>query len=99
AMIKFAHERAPYQREHIARYFNLDGPHELTVDLSQTDGGFIRVNSIDILESTPGITVNPYPWQGSYFEGIPVTIRAVEYPGFHFVKWLGVELPDDKEVT
>ena len=37
--------------------------------------GYIRINSLDIKSDTPGVT-NPEAWTGTYFKGVPITIKA-----------------------
>ena len=61
-----------------------------SVNLSiEIDKGYIRINSIDINEKTPGVK-NPAQWSGVYFEGVPVTIKAIPKAGYKFEKWEGV---------
>jgi hypothetical protein len=97
-MEAFAQKRPYHQRQHIQEYFNLEGQTEITLDISG-DHGYIHINTIDILESTIGISSTPYPWTGIYFKGVPVTVRAVAKPGYKFVKWLGADVPDTEEIV
>jgi hypothetical protein len=43
---------------------------------------------VDIVKTTPGVSENPYPWTGQYFQNQPVTLTAKVNPGFTFVRWL-----------
>lgn len=77
------------QRNHISDYFDLNQLLELTLDVSDTDHGYIQINTIDINESTPGLESSTYPWTGLYYAGVPVTITAKAKPGYTFVAWEG----------
>jgi len=81
----FAETRPQYVKEHIMNNFGLSGTVEVHLETDQ-DMGYIRINSIDIIEDTPGV-MDPGAWTGVYFHGVPVEISAVPYPGFRFVKW------------
>jgi|GEM_PF-1977649 len=37
--------------------------------------------------------MNPYPWEGDYFAGLPIELEAVAEPGYRFSHWEG--LPED----
>ena len=97
-MRRFASERPHYQRQHIADYLQLKAQHEISVNVTGHEQGYIRINSIDLIETTKGVSANPYPWKGIYFEGIPVNLQAIANPGYRFVKWVGAELPDSDQV-
>ncbi|MDG5766203.1 CotH kinase family protein [Balneolales bacterium ANBcel1] len=89
-LIPFALQRPGNVRNHLREHFNIDGQLNLTVDISDEAAGHIRVNTIDITPETAGVNNNPYPWTGSYFRGVPVTVKAKPAPGFAFVRWEGV---------
>lgn len=50
----------------------------------------IRINTLDITPSTPGIPDKPYPWKGIYFSNIPLTLEAVPGENEIFLHWAGV---------
>jgi autotransporter-associated beta strand protein len=83
----FLQARPAAVRGHIAGKFGLSGTADLTVDVSDTSQGSVTVNTIKIDPSTVGVSTNPYPWTGSYFQGVPVTVTAVPEPGYRFVSW------------
>jgi len=56
---------------------------------TDTTRGYLKINTIDIKASTPGIK-NPDSWTGLYFTGVPVTISAVAKEGYVFDHWEGV---------
>jgi hypothetical protein len=97
-MKRFVNERPHYQRQHIAEYLQLNDQHEISVTVTGHEQGYIHLNSIDLIETTEGVSANPYPWKGIYFEGIPVDLQAIANPGYRFVKWAGVVLPDNDHV-
>ena len=74
-------------RSHIAGKFGLAGTADLTVDMAGADQGSVTVNTISIDPSTPGVGTNAYPWTGTYFRGLPVTVTALPKPGYRFVSW------------
>src|SRR5690625_7792929 len=47
----------------------------------------VMVNSTLISPDTPGVSDNPYPWTGTYFQGIPVTLKAPDSPAAVFSHW------------
>lgn len=87
ALLARSDEHPDRQRDHIADYFSLTGETEVTVDVSDEAHGYVKLNTIDILPATPGIPESPFPWQGTYFENVPITFTAVPYPGFAFTGW------------
>ena len=98
-MIKFALERPSFQRDHIREYFNLGDDVSITVSVEDPAHGFIRVNTLDILPSTPGIPDDPYPWTGEYFHGVPLRIEAVPARGYRFSHWSAGDSRDESVLT
>jgi len=90
-LIAFALERPGHARQHLKDFFDVEGEHEITVDISDPSMGSVRVNSIPIIGETPGVASNPLPWAGTYFAGIPVTISAEALPGHRFSHWEGID--------
>jgi hypothetical protein len=91
-MVDFAIQRPQHQRQHIRDKFGIPGDFSLTVNVSDPAHGYVRVNTINLLDSTPGVAADPYPWTGIYFQGVPVELEAIARPGYRFVGWQG--LPD-----
>ncbi len=85
--ITFAQQRSPYIRDHIRGKFGLPAQHDLTLNVSDTAGGYVKVNTIEITASTPGVDTMPYPWTGIYFQDIPITLTAFTQPGYTFSHW------------
>jgi hypothetical protein len=96
-MTRFARERPYYQRSHLREYFNLGEDVSITVSVDDPGHGHIRVNTADIVSSTPGVTEEPYPWTGVYFQGVPVRIEALPARGYRFSHWSG-DITDDKSI-
>ncbi|MEX1111269.1 MAG: CotH kinase family protein, partial [Chthoniobacterales bacterium] len=75
-------------RGHLAGRFGLTGTADVTVDVAQGGRGTVKINSIGLEDSTPGVPGQPYPWTGTYFRGVPVTLEAAPAPGYRFAHWL-----------
>ncbi len=98
-MLVFAENRPQYLSQHIIDHFELQGQTTISLDVSNHQHGHIRINTVDIVPSTPGVHQNPYPWEGSYFVGIPVTITAIPEPGYEFSHWENLPDTAPAEVT
>jgi hypothetical protein len=98
-MKDFANQRSWNQRIHIRQQFGISNNINVTLSVSDDNHGFIQMNSIEILETTPGINTNPYPWTGTYFNQIPLKIKAVAKPGFEFSHWSGHSNSTEQEIT
>ncbi|HEY6160812.1 MAG TPA: CotH kinase family protein, partial [Bacteroidia bacterium] len=78
----------PYKvRRHILNYFGLADTVKITLNVSDTSAGKIKMNTIYIDRFTQGINAAPYPWTGTYFNGNAVSIEAIANPGFRFLNW------------
>ncbi|MBN1466167.1 CotH kinase family protein [candidate division KSB1 bacterium] len=78
----FADRRAPFVRESIRDMFNIAGDIRVTLDISAPGEGSIKINSRAIAT---------FPWQGSYFKNVPITLQAIPHPGYRFVRWDGLQ--------
>jgi hypothetical protein len=95
----FANQRPAFQRNHIRSQFGIASNINATLNVSDITNGYIKMNTIDIKDGTPSITGNPYPWTGIYFSNIPVTIKAIAYPGYTFSHWTGASSSTNDEIT
>ncbi len=95
----FANARPAIQRDHIRLQFGITSNINATLNVSNTNHGYIKMNSVAISEETPGINSNPYPWTGIYFNGIPVKLKAIAKPGFIFSGWSGASISTNPEIT
>ena len=87
----YAEQRPSYMRQYIVNKFKnegVTGTSEINLKTNPTEG-YVKVNTIDIKATTPGIT-NPSDWTGLYFKGVPVTLKAVPNQGYQFDHWEGV---------
>ena len=76
----FIYYRHAFVRSHIQSYFNIPGTYQLYLGVAGGSGS-ININSIN---------ANDFPWQGQYFDQIPVHLQAIPEPGFQFVGWVGL---------
>jgi hypothetical protein len=96
----YVNDRPGYLRQHIINHFSTESTAEITVNVSDASRGSVFVNSLKISPDTPGISGDPFPWNGIYFTGIPVLLRANPEPGFQFSHWLADGSPVyDKELS
>ncbi|HLF51742.1 CotH kinase family protein [Flavobacterium sp.] len=95
----FANQRPAIQRNHIRLQFGISSNINATLNVSDPVHGYIKMNTIDIVNGTPGITGNPYPWTGIYFHNIPVTLKAVANSGLVFSHWSGASTSTNAEIT
>ncbi|MBQ0147053.1 MAG: CotH kinase family protein [Flavobacteriaceae bacterium] len=98
-MKEFANQRPAYQKQHIINFFNLEGTYQLTAKTSNPEEGFVKVNTIEINNSTVGIDGDYSTWSGDYFKNVPVKLQAVALPGYKFVRWEGDYTSTDAELT
>lgn len=75
----FGKNRSAYVFSHLLWQFNLSRVVRFQVQKSPAEGGFVKVNSVNVADSV---------WSGLYFAGIPITIKAVTNPGFRFLEWM-----------
>jgi hypothetical protein len=95
----FASERPAFQREHIREKFDIDGDINVTLQVDNIEHGYVKINTINIIPTTPGVPSVPYPWTGIYFQNIPVTLTAVPLPGFQFSHWSGASASTSPTIT
>ncbi|MBC7607437.1 MAG: CotH kinase family protein [Burkholderiales bacterium] len=95
----FANQRPDFQRNHIRAQFGITSNINATLDVDDPSHGYIKMNTIDIKLGTDNINANPYPWTGIYFAAIPVTLKAIAYPGFIFSHWTGASTSTNPEIT
>lgn len=95
----FATERPTYQKQHLLDFFNLEGTYQLSTHVENVEHGFVKVNTIEINNSTVGIDGDYSTWSGDYFKGVPVQLQAVALPGYEFVRWIGDVESTEAELT
>lgn len=65
-------------RNHIQYNFNLPNQVDLTLNVHPAGAGVIHISTI---------TPEEYPWNGIYFNGVPIKIEAVGNIGYSFANW------------
>lgn len=78
---KFAQERPGYMRQHLQDMFRVGDLRSVVVEASQ--GGTVFVNNC--------VAVHDGVFEGTYFERIPLNVRAVADYGYRFTGWEGVD--------
>ncbi|MCR5862830.1 CotH kinase family protein [Flavobacterium sp. J372] len=98
-LLNWGTNRPAIQRDQIRNQFGISSNVNLTINVSDTETGIVKINTIKIEDTTPGVPANPYPWTGIYFNGIPVTLEAIAKPGFVFSHWSGDVSGNNPELT
>ena len=93
----FSNLRPQTMKEHIISFFNLDGTFNLSTSVGSGEG-YLKVNTLDILSSTPGIGNVDDAWTGTYFQNLPLSIKAIARPGYKFSHWSGDRFSSDPEI-
>ncbi len=88
-MTSFAKERSSHQWSQLTDYFDLSDTVSITVDVSDSLHGYIRINTLKIIPEEPGINHPVYPWKGTYFKDITVELEAIPLDGYIFSHWEG----------
>lgn len=88
-LLDWGSTRPTIQRDHIRAKFGISSNLNITLNVTTAGAGIIKMNTVKIVSSTPGVSPDTYPWLGVYFNGIPVTVEAIENPGFVFSHWSG----------
>ncbi len=70
--------RTPQVRNHIQNNYGLPQQVDVTLDVYPANAGKIHISTI---------TPEPYPWNGIYFDGLPVKIEAIADSGYQFSHW------------
>jgi len=89
-MKTFANNRVSNQFNHIMTQFKLTRTKKITLNVDDAIAGNIQVNTV---------VINSFPWNGSYFSGIPVTISAMPKPGYKFAQWSDGDKSPEKTVN
>ncbi|MCC5839831.1 MAG: CotH kinase family protein, partial [Opitutales bacterium] len=86
-IINFGRSRPASQREELRGRFSLGMDVEITLAASM-ESGKIRLNTLVIDSDLLGVQGYPYPWTGTYFQGVPIELEALPEPGHRFVGWV-----------
>jgi|694.fasta_scaffold05765_20 hypothetical protein len=70
--------RPEQARNYIQSNFNLPQQVDVDLDVFPANAGKIKISTI---------TPDNYPWEGVYFDGVPIQIEAIAEPGYVFSHW------------
>jgi len=76
----FANARPAYVFTHIKQKFGFQAQEIITANTDSV-AGTIKLNSLNL---------NKFPWKGSYFPNVPITLTAIPNAGYRFLRWEGV---------
>ncbi len=85
----FAQQRPKHVQQHILEEFELRGIASLTIEPPSGEGS-IQVNTV---------LPTSYPWHGTYFQEVPVTLKAQPAQGYDFAGWSDPSLPHTATVA
>ena len=71
-------QRSEQVRNHIQGNFNLPNQVDLTLNVHPAGAGTIHISTIEPQD---------YPWNGIYFNGVPIKIEAIANSGYNFANW------------
>lgn len=87
---RFADRRARKQREHfLLKWPSIIDTSYITVDVNNTEMGFVQVNTLLLNQNIPGVSAGVYPWTGIYMNNVELPIKAIAKPGYKFIEWQG----------
>jgi hypothetical protein len=86
-LLNFAGQRASKTRRQFMTFFSLSDTVKVTLDVNDTIMGKIKLNSLYIDKYLIKNTSSVYPWSGVYYNGNPITMEAIAYPGYKFSHW------------
>jgi hypothetical protein len=79
-MKSFASVRPAYVFSHIRQQFSFLSQQIITAQADSMQG-LIQLNSLKL---------SNFPWKGSYFPNVPITLTALPKVGYKFSKWTGI---------
>ena len=89
----YASRRPEFARQQVMQQFGLSGVATLSLSVSDTNRGTLRINTLSI--SAPA----PSPWTGVYFKDNPISVTAVPNPGYWLAGWRGTSGADPANGT
>jgi hypothetical protein len=89
-MISFAQNRPAYLRDHVRNYFNCGEDGALTVNA--TAGGSVQLNTLRLQSAD-------MPFNGIYFHGNEIHLKAIPVSGYKFDGWSGDIISSDNSIS
>lgn len=86
----FAQNRIQSMRNHFSTRFSLNTSLLLSLNVANSQYGIINLNAVNITS---------FPWSGSFYKGIPLTITAAPSPGYKFKEWIGISGVQENSFT
>jgi len=80
-MKNFGNRRPRVVKEFLKSTYNLPDFHKINLEINNPASGYILVNN--------RLEINQSPWNGDYFETVPIKITAIAKPGSVFSRWEG----------
>jgi hypothetical protein len=77
-MLQEFSNRSAQVRAHLISQYKLAKQVVVTLNVMPAGAGVVKISTI---------TPDQYPWSGTYFDGVPVTIEAVPNAGYTFDTW------------
>lgn len=99
ALKSFGAQRTSAEFQHMKTTLGLGQLNDLTLDVSDQNHGYIKINTINILPTTLGVSRNPYPWTGKYFATYPLQVEAVPAEGYRFSHWTGLSVSTFSKIS
>jgi hypothetical protein len=88
-MRDFAHMRQPNVRQHFYTKYNISGSYKLTIGRNNPDWGKVFTHTKEVKENNSIDT---------FFNNIPLRVRAMPMPGYRFVRWEGISNETVKDI-
>ncbi|TAH42292.1 MAG: T9SS type A sorting domain-containing protein [Bacteroidetes bacterium] len=88
SMAWWLEQRPGFVKEDILNDFGISDTLHITLNVSDTSHGNIKINTLLLDYKTKRVTASTYPWRGTYFENVPFPLTAIAKPGYRFIKWL-----------
>ncbi len=100
-MVTFAKERPAIQRHQLREYFDLKNSYTVRVSVNDERAGTVKLNTLHLgladneltkpvaasASATHMTAALAFPWQGEYFQDLPISLEAVPKPGYQFSHW------------
>lgn len=83
----FARQRPLVLRRQLPTVLGTGRSTDVTIAVSPPQAGIVTIHRLRLDSTTPGVPEPVYPWEGEYFEGVPITVRAEARPGYTFLRW------------
>lgn len=101
ALRSFVQTRTANVQQHfIDKFPFIDGVSNITLAVNDEAQGLIKISTLQIDENCPGVNLESiYPWNGDYFNGVPIQLIAIPKSGYLFTGWTGDIVSADENIT